>query len=152
MPTLNRVEFAPFPGVDGIVKPEARCFPFNLDRKESRSKGPSVPGNIERENRQKMMTLGIYIYPVVPEKFFPTDLSSQTDPSFLFLPRSSPASIYDTRGGRYVLWLIVLLSLTYFQFTAAARRSVSLLSIVPYERCIMSVPSLCRGRFINFKG
>ena len=28
--------------------------------------------------------------------------------------------IYGAHGGRYVLWLIVLLSLTYFQFTAAA--------------------------------
>lgn len=32
-------------------------------------------------------------------------------------------------GGRYVLWLIVLLSLTYFQFTATARRFVSWLSL-----------------------
>lgn len=45
--------------------------------------------------------------------------------------------IYSTYGDRYVLWLIVLLSLTYFQFTAAARRFASWLSIVRDERRFM---------------
>lgn len=48
--------------------------------------------------------------------------------------------VYGTCGGRYVLWLIVLLSLTYFQFTAAARRFASWLSIVRDERCFMCHP------------
>ena len=50
----------------------------------------------------------------------------------LFAPRASAAvrwprssRIYGAHGGRYVLWLIVLLSLTYFQFTAAAGHSAS---------------------------
>lgn len=57
--------------------------------------------------------------------------------------RSSPysrnrARLYGTYGDRYVLWLIVLLSLTYFQFTAAAvRRFASWLSIVRDERRFM---------------
>lgn len=45
--------------------------------------------------------------------------------------------------GRYVLWLIVLLSLTYFQFTATARRFVSWLSIVCDERRFMCHPVQC---------
>lgn len=48
--------------------------------------------------------------------------------------------VYGTYGGRYVLWLIVLLSLTYFQFTAAARRFASWLSIVRDERRFMCHP------------
>lgn len=48
------------------------------------------------------------------------------------------ARLYGTYGDRYVLWLIVLLSLTYFQFTAAAvRRFASWLSIVRDERRFM---------------
>lgn len=53
--------------------------------------------------------------------------------------------IYGTYGGRYVLWLIVLLSLTYFQFTAAARRFASWLSIVRDERRFMCHPGLYLG-------
>lgn len=58
---------------------------------------------------------------------------------------SSPAAqhrhrVYGTYGGRYVLWLIVLLSLTYFQFTAAARRFASWLSIVRDERRFICHP------------
>lgn len=65
--------------------------------------------------------------------------------------RSSPTDraashrIYGTYGGRYVLWLIVLLSLTYFQFTAAARRFASWLSIVRDERRFMCHPGLYLG-------
>jgi hypothetical protein len=54
--------------------------------------------------------------------------------------RATPHRIYSTYGGRYVLWLIVLLSLTYFQFTAAARRFASWLSIVRDERRFMCHP------------
>jgi hypothetical protein len=50
------------------------------------------------------------------------------------------AGSYGTYGGRYVLWLIVLLSLTYFQFTAAARRFASWLSIVRDERRFICQP------------
>lgn len=58
---------------------------------------------------------------------------------------SSPAArhrhrVYGTYGGRYVLWLIVLLSLTYFQFTAAARHFASWLSIVRDERRFICHP------------
>lgn len=58
---------------------------------------------------------------------------------------SSPAARhrhreYGTYGGRYVLWLIVLLSLTYFQFTAAARHFASWLSIVRDERRFICHP------------
>lgn len=59
---------------------------------------------------------------------------------------AAPRRVYDTYGGRYVLWLIVLLSLTYFQFTAAARCFASWLSIVRDERrfmCQPECPGLC---------
>lgn len=52
--------------------------------------------------------------------------------------------VYGTYGGRYVLWLIVLLSLTYFQFTAAARCFASWLSIVRDERRFMCHPGYSR--------
>lgn len=58
--------------------------------------------------------------------------------------RTTPRRIYSAYGGRYVLWLIVLLSLTYFQFTAAARRFASWLSIVCDERRFMCQPE-CPG-------
>lgn len=60
-------------------------------------------------------------------------------------PRGIASDIYGTYGGRYVLWLIVLLSLTYFQFTAAARRFASWLSIVRDERRFMCHPGLYLG-------
>lgn len=56
--------------------------------------------------------------------------------------RAASHRIYGTYGGRYVLWLIVLLSLTYFQFTAAARHFASWLSIVRDERRFMCHPGL----------
>lgn len=59
--------------------------------------------------------------------------------------RAASHRIYGTYGGRYVLWLIVLLSLTYFQFTAAARRFASWLSIVRDERRFMCHPGLYLG-------
>lgn len=74
-------------------------------------------------------------------------------PTAARIRRSSPVArrgaashrIYGTYGGRYVLWLIVLLSLTYFQFTAAARRFASWLSIVRDERRFMCHPGLYLG-------
>ena len=45
--------------------------------------------------------------------------SSDTQPHIGALRSHRAHRLYDTYEGRYVLWLIVLLSLTYFQFTAA---------------------------------
>lgn len=66
-------------------------------------------------------------------------------PPLAFTGRAASHRIYGTYGGRYVLWLIVLLSLTYFQFTAAARRFASWLSIVRDERRFMCHPGLYLG-------
>lgn len=54
--------------------------------------------------------------------------------------------MYGTRGTRYVLWLIVLLSLTYFQFTAAAGHSASRSSIVCDERRFHVAPRSAAAR------
>lgn len=80
-------------------------------------------------------------------QLFSASPSLQTD-LFPFSPltrcrslTTTPLRIYGTHGGRYVLWLIVLLSLTYFQFTAAAGHFASRLSIVCDERHFMRRPT-----------
>lgn len=93
---------------------------------------------------------------IVSGDFFPLTIAVPSCGAPCAIPaarirRSSPTDraashrIYGTYGGRYVLWLIVLLSLTYFQFTAAARRFASWLSIVRDERRFMCHPGLYLG-------
>lgn len=91
---------------------------------------------------------------IVSGDFFPLTIAvpscgplrhSRRSHSSFFTGRAASHRIYGTYGGRYVLWLIVLLSLTYFQFTAAARHFASWLSIVRDERRFMCHPGLYFG-------